>query len=553
MGKEGATFVALLTLGASLQWSLVASQALVRDSLGVPCDFFDSINITGGVEDTEGNIVFRGVVYPPDQYGEFDYEMVNWTTKFSVEPHLRGCICRMGDKKCVRFCCPEDKVYGNDGCERPKLSVNANSPVLIDVLEEDGNVTLAVNVEERFAIVYGKPCVQMFDLDPEQYPDTDTYVLVYDGHLRVGEDPPQNKNEYCIARRLSRNESNVETAVFSCFPETEQAKFFIYPIGMLLSVPFLVVTFLVYAIIPELRNLHGKSLMCYVFGLTMSYTFLSMIHLRVYMNGFWCTFIGFFVYFFFLVSFFWLNVMCIDIWWTFRGVRGVQRDADRKKFIIYSVYAWGCSIVILSIAVAMQFAESVPESMKPGFGVNSCWLKSEKLTEFCFLYLPVIILISINVILFTLTSIQIRKLQQETAAMNKGDSRRFNRMEADRDRFSLYLRLFIVMGVTWTTEVISWIVDPKSWIFYITDVCNCLQGFFIFMLFVWKPKIKQLIIKRYRSVRGLPVSSKASRSSTRTSTSHVSMAATSSINRSSVKANNNSVTEKSHFMSDIGD
>uniref|UniRef100_A0A7G3B7S4 Uncharacterized protein n=1 Tax=Lutzomyia longipalpis TaxID=7200 RepID=A0A7G3B7S4_LUTLO len=128
-------------------------------------------------------------------------------------------------------------------------------------------------------------------------------------------------------------------------------------------------------------------------------------------------------------------------------------------------------------------------------------------------------------------------------------------MEADRDRFGLYLRLFIVMGVTWTMEVISWLIDPKSWIFYITDVCNCLQGFFIFMLFVWKPKIKKLIIKRYRSYRGLPVSSKTSRSSTRTSTSHVSMAATSSNNRygMSVKSNNNSVSEKSHFMTEIGD
>lgn len=38
---------------------------------------------------------------------------------------------------------------------------------------------------------------------------------------------------------------------------------------MLISVPFLLVTLIVYSLIPELRNLHGKCLMCYVFGLTV--------------------------------------------------------------------------------------------------------------------------------------------------------------------------------------------------------------------------------------------------------------------------------------------
>ncbi|XP_055702005.1 G-protein coupled receptor Mth2-like isoform X3 [Phlebotomus papatasi] len=548
MGKEKVTVVTLLTL-VLLQWSLVAPQTLVKEPPGMPCSFFDTVNITDGIQDADGNIVFDGITYPPNLYAEYDYELVNKTTKYPMEPHLRGCICRV--KNCIKYCCPKRQISYNREC----IESNDNSAVIVDVIEEDGNVTNSVDVEKRFGVVYGKPCSSMYSLDPVEYPEEDSYKLQYDGQLRTADDFLRDKNEYCFARTLSENKSlEAITQVFVCFPDQMKSKFFIYPIGMLLSVPFLVVTFLVYAFIPELRNLHGKSLMCYVLGLAVGYTFLSLVHLEVPSDKeFWCIFMGFTGYFSFLVSFFWLNVMCIDIWWTFRGVRGVQRDVDRKKYIIYSVYAWGCSIVILSIALGMQFSKNVPDDMRPGIGVDSCWLKGEKMTEFFYLYFPVIVLISVNVILFALTSIQIRKLQKETAAMNKGDSRRFNKMEADRDRFSLYLRLFIVMGVTWIMEAISWAVDPKSWVFYVSDVCNCLQGFFIFMLFVWKPKIKQLIIKRYRSYRGLPMSSKASRSSTRTSTSHVSMAATSSINRSSVKANNNCVSEKSHFMTEIGD
>lgn len=64
-------------------------------------------------------------------------------------------------------------------------------------------------------------------------------------------------------------------------------------------------------------------------------------------------------------------------------------------------------------------------------------------------------------------------------------------------RFGLFLRLFIVMGVTWAMEVISWIIDPESWVFYLSDACNSIQGLLIFILFVMKPKVKKLLLNRY--------------------------------------------------------
>lgn len=65
-----------------------------------------------------------------------------------------------------------------------------------------------------------------------------------------------------------------------------------------------------------------------------------------------------------------------------------------------------------------------------------------------------------------------------------------------RSRFGLFFRLFIVMGVTWTMEAVSWIISPNGWYFYVTDLANAIQGVVIFVLFVMKPKVKELIIKR---------------------------------------------------------
>lgn len=99
-------------------------------------------------------------------------------------------------------------------------------------------------------------------------------------------------------------------------------KYYFNYLVMLASVPFLIITFCVYGAIRELRNLHGKCLMCYVSSLTLLYisiatiqiwhTELSEDHKTV------CTILGYTSFTSILMCFFWLNTMCYDIWSTFR-------------------------------------------------------------------------------------------------------------------------------------------------------------------------------------------------------------------------------------------
>lgn len=64
--------------------------------------------------------------------------------------------------------------------------------------------------------------------------------------------------------------------------------------------------------------------------------------------------------------------------------------------------------------------------------------------------------------------------------------------------FTLYLRLFVVAGVIWILEVISFLIAPTSNFFLVIDICNSLQGVFIFILFILRPRVLRLI--RYRQV-----------------------------------------------------
>lgn len=87
---------------------------------------------------------------------------------------------------------------------------------------------------------------------------------------------------------------------------------------MMASVPFLVITLAVYAILPQLHNVHCKSLMCYLGGLAVGYSFLSVVQLK----GYWdppimCHIMGYIVYAAFMTAFLWLNVISFDLWRNF--------------------------------------------------------------------------------------------------------------------------------------------------------------------------------------------------------------------------------------------
>lgn len=58
----------------------------------------------------------------------------------------------------------------------------------------------------------------------------------------------------------------------------------------------------------------------------------------------------------------------------------------------------------------------------------------------------------------------------------------------------LCLELFIVMGLNWTAEIISWNMpnDLRN-IWFITEIGNALQGVFIFIIFVWRERVLKMI------------------------------------------------------------
>ncbi|XP_062550724.1 G-protein coupled receptor Mth2-like isoform X3 [Armigeres subalbatus] len=461
----------------------VAGEADTKLSGQLPCEFRDSVNISSGTRNALGNIVHNDIVYTSQNFALINYDYVEHDVRVSVSSYYRGCICQVS--KCVRLCCPIGQWYLRVGETTNCVDKSDDFPVILltNVTTITNEIRLGNIFEEKaYGFLPQKPCPELLIEDIEQWALDDSGSII----LREMVIPQE---EYCLA---VQDDTGVAAAYFC--PLVDQASI-THSIGLILSIPFLIATLLIYACIPELRNIHGKSLICYIFALTNSFVVLLIMHFRS--NIIPCEAQGYMLYFFVLVAFFWLNVMCFDIFWTFSS--GVVIKNERKRFLYYSLYAWGCPLIAVVLVAVFENTELIVEHLRPGFGINNCWFYTDKMVQFLYLYLPLLVLIAANLYFFIVTAVRIIRVQRATEAALKNDSGRHNRFEHDRYRYTLYLRLFIVMGVTWTFEILSWAMENSIWIFYVVDVCNCLLGVMIFFLFVWKQKVRKLVAKRTSS------------------------------------------------------
>ncbi|XP_011172428.2 G-protein coupled receptor Mth2 isoform X1 [Solenopsis invicta] len=406
---------------------------------------------------------------------------------------------------CILLCCPLGrrllKVGNEEQCSVAKAK-NYPFPNMYNYIGGMNNswekVPLGKRLDQIFQLSVHDPCrFQRYKLDPDKN-SNDEYTILDNGTLYL----PYTGDVielYCLAVVEDKYE------ITACFDD-EAEEIFIeqskgLPVGLIVSLPFLLATFVIYSILPELRNMHGYTLRGYVGSLFIAYTFLGILQLMPpnTLSESICIIWAFIMHFSFLASFFWLNVMCFDIWWTFGGFRSLQgsvKQRERKKFVMYSIYAWGSAALLSILCAVMDFVPSVPrELIRPEFGATRCWFKTDEARALYF-YGPMSVTVICNICLFISTALKIVRHRKDTAHhLRSSESRRH---DDNKQRFNLYLKLFIVMGINWSMEIISWLFEKvPAYVWYISDLTNTLQGLIIFIIFVWKEKIKRLLLKRF--------------------------------------------------------
>jgi len=166
--------------------------------------------------------------------------------------------------------------------------MNGTEVVQLPVIYEMNLVPMNVTAsDEYFHFKIWNPCygLKHYSLNPYMYEDEKWYLLSNGSILRPLSEEQEERlldyNQYCLARVKSYEYP--EYLVFFCgeadLIENDNNGGVIYSFGMLASVPFLVATYVVYWLLPDLRNLHGLTLRGYVGCLAMAYSTLGILQL----------------------------------------------------------------------------------------------------------------------------------------------------------------------------------------------------------------------------------------------------------------------------------
>ncbi|XP_026814076.1 probable G-protein coupled receptor Mth-like 3 isoform X2 [Rhopalosiphum maidis] len=276
-----------------------------------------------------------------------------------------------------------------------------------------------------------------------------TYGLLPDGRVLVdGGLLPIERDDYCVDAMQAETNTTYTGVMLACRLAAGVAdaagplKFrqILYGAYFVVGTIFLAATLLIYAVLPELRvTVHSGNLIAHTVCLFVSYATLAATTLvRQLFNNCACVIAGFVIQFSFLAAFFWLNVMCADIAWTFSGFRLLlssnKIENEKKKYVIYSAYAWGCSIGITILTAMAEFTKLFGDSSyKPNFGNYDCWF-SNKLSVGVFFYLPIGLLLSTNFILFLFTAFRIVFIRRGTSkVLNRQNNHNDMRYRRQKD------------------------------------------------------------------------------------------------------------------------
>ncbi|XP_059052176.1 G-protein coupled receptor Mth2-like isoform X3 [Achroia grisella] len=488
--------------------------ALITGTIAVGldvCDVKNSVDLSGGIKMPNGDIHLKGIVYEGKNY-YFD----------NITGVDRGCIC--SKRLCIRKCCPPGQGYNINKRACTTVTHVFDPPIWNSLRRIEG-----AKAENLFHFVYETQICGNNTARIRVKRITRHIHLKVDGNLFIelsNNIPPYTLREpdkYCIDTFVSEDangvkEANVDALV--CFADESGGHHYaVSSTCMLISCVFILATCGVYAWLPELRNLHGRVLMAYLLCMFVAFSFMATMQILLPLNVItisYCLAMTFIIYFSLESGFFWLNVMCFDIWWTFSGKRGItfEKLSTKARFYAYALYAFGIPTALTILLAALEFSNLPLHPLLPQLRQQGCFIHGN--ARLIYLYGPLVILCIANLIFFVLTALKIAQIKKQTSVLKSKESSTHDSQRNDKQRLSLYIKLFVVMGISWLLEVISAIYPELDdfWIF--TDGYNVLLGLIIFIIFVCKRKIFRLIKKRYKQLRGDPMSRTQTTMSSRT-------------------------------------
>ncbi|XP_014600349.1 PREDICTED: probable G-protein coupled receptor Mth-like 10 [Polistes canadensis] len=357
--------------------------------------------------------------------------------------------------------------------------------------------------QDSFVALVGYPChYGSFNLNERNK----TYYLLFNGSIYYPSYKPSMLmpgKDYCMEYvpelgLLIRVCFSEDVKVMKAKPEN-----LFSIIGLLTSIILLILTILIYLIIPKLRDIYGRVICHYCGCLAMAFIILTILQLDgARWNRYTCMIISYVIQFFFLATYNWLNVLCIV---TNNFIRNYVNHAlilpktNKAFFFYYSLCAWGSSSILVIADICLNL-----NPMKFSTESESCWIDSD-IKSTTFYFFPVLIFLINNLIVFIFTGITIRRFKNDLKirllTRNQICDRQDQRMLCILN-ISLMapVVLFFFMAFTWALQFITWSNNINSFNWYPLNLVNAVHGFFAFVIFVLRRPIRGLIWDRIQNL-----------------------------------------------------
>ncbi|XP_065361352.1 probable G-protein coupled receptor Mth-like 2 [Calliphora vicina] len=458
-----------------------------HDVMGIfNCSYENTINITNNTLLANGSYIYDNqTLVPPQLVGSYDYEILYNGSRRKVPLHKRACICHL--KPCISLC-------SNDISETYQYVINNAMYDALDIFSINVNLNNGLvatkNIVKDFApIEWQEFCAVLYMLTPEINVGSD-WTLFENGSLLLESDGTLKKrNEYCFdLQRITIEGNSYDLINPKICAKTKigltYLELFNYWIQVL-SIIFLLFTMIVYCCLPELLNVHGKCLMSYVASLALSFAIFSFLYLsQSSFDLLPCLIMAYLNYYLQLSYYTWLGIICYDIWRSFSDFN------YKSSYGYYSKFGYPLPFLMTFLTFCAQNLIT-NEDLKPGISADRCGLDVFKWSGAIYLYGPCLIILLCCLTFFILTSKIIKTNDREIKEIYAKDS--------PESRYSLILRLFVMMGISWFLDIISYVLYMfgLTTVSGIIDYINSLQGVYIFINFIGRPKTHYMLKKRY--------------------------------------------------------
>lgn len=187
---------------------------------------------------------------------------------------------------CIPLCCPLGKrlkvTQINDTIKEECIVGESNYPfpdVYEYMINDSKRIPIGKTLNQIFPLTIHDPChYQRYVLEPENR-QSDDYLFLSNGSLYQPNINESIVTLYCLAVWQDNEKFDVTVCFESEAEDVPEEKKYIPVVGLIVSLPFLLATFMVYSILPELWNMHGYTLRGYVGSLFVAYTSLAIIQL----------------------------------------------------------------------------------------------------------------------------------------------------------------------------------------------------------------------------------------------------------------------------------